>query len=175
MATTTNYAWTKPTVGADNGTWGTTLNSTLDSIDTNLKTVDTAQVASAAVAAAALPKAGGTMTGHITGLTASTPSTDLASATGAVTVNTALGQHFKHTIAGAVVYTFSNPPTTGKAFGFVLQLTNPGAASLTFPAGVKWPGGSPPSWTASGVDVVVFTTIDAGTTWRAARVMADSR
>lgn len=62
MATTTNYTWEKPTVGADTDTWGTKLNSTLDDIDADLKTVET-------TAGAALPKAGGTMTGTLVAAT----------------------------------------------------------------------------------------------------------
>ena len=61
--TTTNYGLTKPEVGASEDTWGTKVNTDMDLIDTQMK-------ASADVAAAALPKAGGAMTGNITGLTA---------------------------------------------------------------------------------------------------------
>lgn len=42
MATTTNYGWTKPTVGGSDGTWGTELNTTLDDIDGDLDALDTA-------------------------------------------------------------------------------------------------------------------------------------
>lgn len=55
---TTNYGWTKPTVGADTNTWGGLLNADLDGIDSTVFAVS-------GVANAALPKAGGTMTGAI--------------------------------------------------------------------------------------------------------------
>lgn len=37
--TTTNYAWTKPEVGASNDSWGTKMNTNLDEIDADLKAV----------------------------------------------------------------------------------------------------------------------------------------
>jgi len=37
VSTTTNYGWTKPTVGGDADTWGTELNGTLDDIDGQVK------------------------------------------------------------------------------------------------------------------------------------------
>lgn len=37
--TTTHYSWTTPTVGASQNTWGSTLNTTISAIDTNLWTV----------------------------------------------------------------------------------------------------------------------------------------
>lgn len=175
MATTANYGWTKPTVGADNGTWGTTLNTTLDSIDSQVKTTADAASAAATTANAALPKAGGTMTGRILGLTASATAVDKGSMTGAVTLDLATGQHFRGTVSGSCVFTFSNPPASGNAFGFVFQVTNGGSAAVTWPAGTKWPSGSAPTLTGSGTDVLVFLTVDGGTTWRGAVSMLDSR
>jgi hypothetical protein len=55
-ATTPNYGWTLPTVGADSNTWGTILNTDLGQIDTDLK----------GVATGAVPVAGGEMTGTLT-------------------------------------------------------------------------------------------------------------
>ena len=45
MAVTPNYGWTIPTVGGDNSTWGTILNTALGDVDTDLKAVSDAAVA----------------------------------------------------------------------------------------------------------------------------------
>lgn len=47
MADTTNYAWTKPTVGGSDNTWGTTLNTAFDDIDADLKALADNQTAAA--------------------------------------------------------------------------------------------------------------------------------
>jgi hypothetical protein len=54
-------------------------------------------------------------------------------------------------------------------------MTNGGSATLGWPIGTKWPGGTTPTFTASGVDVLIFMTIDAGTTWRAQLAQGDSK
>lgn len=62
-------------------------------------------------------------------------------------------------------FTFSNPPATGTAGSFTLFLTNGGSQTVNWPASVDWAGGTAPTLTASGVDILTFTTIDGGTTW----------
>jgi len=66
---------------------------------------------------------------------------------------------------GTQTFTFSNPSATGKAWSFTLFLTNGGSQTVNWPASVDWAGGSAPSLTSSGVDVLTFTTLDAGTIW----------
>ncbi len=66
---------------------------------------------------------------------------------------------------GAQTFTFTNPSATGKACSFTLFLTNGGSQTVNWPGAVDWAGGSAPSLTSSGVDVLTFTTLDAGTIW----------
>lgn len=62
-------------------------------------------------------------------------------------------------------FTFSNPPATGSGGSFTLILTNGGSQTVNWPASVDWAGGSAPTLTASGVDILTFLTTDGGTTW----------
>ena len=62
-------------------------------------------------------------------------------------------------------FTFTNPSATGKACSFTLILTNGGSQTVNWPSSVDWAGGDAPSLTSSGVDVLTFTTVDAGTIW----------
>ena len=61
--TTTNYGLTKPEVGASEDTWGAKVNTDMDLVDAQMKVNANAIAATVTVANAALPKAGGTMTG----------------------------------------------------------------------------------------------------------------
>ena len=65
----------------------------------------------------------------------------------------------------ANTFTFSNPSASGKSCSFTLILTNGGSQTVNWPGSVDWPGGAAPTLTTTGVDVLVFTTVDAGTTW----------
>jgi len=66
---------------------------------------------------------------------------------------------------GAQTFTFTNPPADTIAGSFTLFLTNGGSQTVNWPGTVDWAGGSAPSLTSSGVDVLTFTTLDAGTIW----------
>lgn len=63
--TTTNYAFVKPEVGGSANTWGQKLNDDLDAIDAAIKAAQDDATAALGLAGAALPLAGGTMTGDI--------------------------------------------------------------------------------------------------------------
>ena len=63
-------------------------------------------------------------------------------------------------------FTFDNPSVTGKSCSFTLILTNGGSQTVVWPTTVQWTGGTAPTLTASGRDVLTFMTIDAGAaTW----------
>lgn len=80
-------------------------------------------------------------------------------------IDLSLANYFTKTISGATTFTVSNIPTTDTAISFILDLTNGGSAAITWWAGVKWAGGTAPTLTASGRDVLGFFTYDGGATW----------
>jgi hypothetical protein len=80
-------------------------------------------------------------------------------------LNLANGNYFSHTVSGSTTFTVSNVPTTGTAVSLIFDITNGGSAAITWWANVKWPGGSAPTLTASGRDVLGFYTYDNGATW----------
>lgn len=168
MATTPNYGWTVPTVGGDSGAWGTILNAAFNAADASLKTIDN-------LVNTMLPKSGGTMTGALTAKTTAQVRSFLGGVSGTVTLDLSQFQFYSATISGNTTFALSNWPTGGVTSGFSLLLTNPGAFTITWPTGTKWPGGAPPAFTVSGMDRVVFISDDAGVTWHAVVVGQDIR
>jgi len=127
---------------------------------------------------ARLPLAGGTMSGETIfadQLVTRPEIKDYAetynasSGTGTVDLDLTTGNVFQHTASGGnVTFTFSNPPATGKAGSFTLKWVQDASdRTITWPITVDWAGGSAPSVTSGSakVDMYVFTTFDAGTTW----------
>jgi hypothetical protein len=99
--------------------------------------------------------------------------------TGVVTVaanniDCSLGNFFTRTATGAISWTVSNVPATG-AYSFLLELTNGGTGTQTWMTNNRWPGGTAPTLTTSGVDVLGFITDDGGVNWRGVLLMKDSK
>jgi len=126
---------------------------------------------------AALPLAGGTMSGEtiFADQLATRPEVKDYSETvnaigdtggGTDAIDISAGNVASATVStGTQTFTFTNPSPTGKSCSFTLLLTNGGSQTVNWPAAVDWPGGTAPSLTAAGLDVLVFTTVDAGTIW----------
>jgi hypothetical protein len=89
-------------------------------------------------------------------------------------VDCSAGNYFIKTASGALTWTVTNVPES-RAYSFLLELTNGGTGTQTWFSGIKWPGGTAPTLTASGVDLLGFITDDGGTTWRGVQLMKDSK
>jgi hypothetical protein len=146
----------------------------INSLSSNAQTQITSTTT---VASAALPKAGGTMSGEtifadqlVTRPTIKdyAESVNAIGATGGGTqdIDFESGNVVTATVdTSANTFTFSNPSATGKACSFTLILTNGGSQTVNWPGSVDWAGGTAPALTTSGKDILTFTTIDGGTIW----------
>lgn len=93
----------------------------------------------------------------------------------AATINFESANFFSATSTAATTWAFTNPVASGDFGGFVLELTNGGAYTQTWPGAVDWPAGAAPTLTASGKDILVFVTRDAGTTYHGMAASIDSK
>ena len=94
----------------------------------------------------------------------------VTSSSNATTIDCEAGNVFSHTLSENTTFTFSNPPSSGTAYGFSLKIVQDASASsytITWPTSVDWPLATTPTLTstASAVDQFVFYTHDGGTTW----------
>lgn len=115
-----------------------------------------------------LPLSGGKMTGAITAIRETrniltNNNLDLATA-----------NVFIKTIVGATTLTLSNIAAAGSVNSFILELTNAGT-NVNFWAGVKWAGGTKPTLTSAGTDILGFYSHDGGVTWRGILLSKDSK
>jgi hypothetical protein len=85
-------------------------------------------------------------------------------------VNCEAGNSFSLVLSGNSTFTFTNPPASGTAYTFSIEIIqNSGGSgySVTWPSSVDWPAATAPTLTAAanGKDIFVFTTRDGGTNW----------
>lgn len=130
-----------------------------------------------------MPVTGGTFTGHVSfarkwaiqpQLADYSEMAEVATGVmGARTINIANGNVFRHTLSGAVTYTFSNPAPSGQACSLTLIIQQPATpVAITFPASVKWPNDQiPPAPTGSKVAIYTFITTNGGTRWYGSQAM----
>ncbi len=86
------------------------------------------------------------------------------------TVDCATGNVFTLTTSGVTAFqAATNVPTTGTGYSFMLKITAGGTHTVDYDllgTNVYFAGGTAPEPPASGeTDLLVFTTIDGGTTW----------
>ena len=94
----------------------------------------------------------------------------VTSSSNATTVDCEAGNAFSHTLTENTTFTFSNPPASGTAYSFSIEIIQDASASgytVTWPSSVDWPAATAPTLTAtaSAKDVFVFTTRDGGSNW----------
>jgi hypothetical protein len=125
--------------------------------------VSAGSTAAPAWAAVALPS-GGTITSPVIN-DGYTEETAVANTSTAYTIDLANGSVQYLTLTGNCTYTFPTP-VAGKSFILVQKQDGTGSRTVTWPASVKWPGGTAPTITstASKADKFVFTAID-GSSW----------
>ena len=101
------------------------------------------------------------------GLAVDGPYKQTAEAVGALAIDLATGNYFTKTINGNSTFTFTNPPASGIACSFTLELTHT-SGTVTWPASVKWPADTAPTLTAGKTHLFIFVTDDGGTRYRGA-------
>jgi len=97
-----------------------------------------------------------------------------ALSTGGV-INLSTANYFTMTVSGVTTFSVTNVQASGAAHSFILDLTNGGSSAVTWWSGLDWGGGSAPTLTAAGRDVLGFFTHDGGATWTGILIVKDAK
>lgn len=68
------------------------------------------------------------------------------------------------TVAGAFTWAFDDWPASGTKGVVEVDITNGGAATITGWSSILWEGGTEPTLQTSGLDTLIFRSLDGGTT-----------
>jgi hypothetical protein len=95
---------------------------------------------------------------------------------GNVTISLADANFYSATTNANATWTFANASPANTLSGVVLALSNGGAVGITQTwTNVYWSGGLAPTLTASGLDILVFVSYDAGANWNGMPASLDSQ
>lgn len=104
-----------------------------------------------------------------------TATREIYAALGSSAITLASGNYFSFTSTAATTWTVTGTPAAGTVQSFILELTNGGAFTQTWPTNSKWAGGTAPALTAAGLDIIGGYSRDAGATWRMFLIAKDSK
>jgi len=83
-------------------------------------------------------------------------------------IDISTGNYFVKTVTAATTFTFDNPPVSGKAASFIVEIDLDTGGSIAWPATVKFNAGQTPSIEVGKTSLFMFVTDDAGATYRGA-------
>ena len=92
----------------------------------------------------------------------------VTSSSNAVSINLRTANNFSHTLTEATTISFANPAASGKVSALTLRVIQDSSArAITWHSSIKWAGDEAPTLSSGNadVDVFVFYTVDAGTTY----------